>query len=264
AIYSKKSVEQELPDKIVFFYAVYLLLVTGLLGITATGDMFNLYVFLEIASLAAYALIAIGEDGAPLASFRYLIMGTIGACFYLLGVGYLYIVTGSLNMADLSELLPKLYHSKVVLVAFTFFMVGIALKMALFPLHTWLLDAYTYAPSTVSALIAPTMTKVGAYVMIRIMFTVFKPDFSISLFPITSILGWLAVAAILFGSIMALAQSDLKRMLCFVIVAEIGYIAIGVGIANRMAFIGAILHIVNDVFMMACLFLVVGAIVYKT
>lgn len=264
AIYSKKSVEQELPDKIVFFYAVYLLLVTGLLGIIATGDMFNLYVFLEIASLAAYALIAIGEDGAPLASFRYVIMGTIGACFYLLGVGYLYIVTGSLNMADLSELLPKLYHSKVVLVAFTFFMVGIALKMALFPLHTWLLDAYTYAPSTVSALIAPTMTKVGAYVMIRVMFTVFKPDFSISLFPITSILGWLAVAAILFGSIMALAQSDLKRMLCFVIVAEIGYIAIGVGIANRMALIGAILHIVNDVFMMACLFLVVGAIVYKT
>ncbi|UCF72786.1 MAG: monovalent cation/H+ antiporter subunit D family protein [Deltaproteobacteria bacterium] len=262
-VYSKRSVEQELPEKIVFFYTLYLLLATGLFGIVVTGDMFNLYVFLEIASLAGYALIAIGEDGAPLASFRYVIMGTIGACFYLLGVGYLYIATGSLNMADLSQMLPELYDSRVVLVAFTFFMVGLALKMALFPLHTWLPDAYTHAPSTVSALLAPTMTKVGAYVMIRIMFTVFKPDFSISLFPITSILGWLAAAAILFGSIMALAQVDLKRMLCFVVVAEIGYIGIGVGIANRTALIGAILHIVNDVFMMACLFLAVGAIVYK-
>ncbi|GAF92899.1 unnamed protein product, partial [marine sediment metagenome] len=114
AIYSKKSVEQELPEKIVYFYCIFLLQVTGLLGIVVTGDMFNLYVFLEIASLAGYALIAIGEDGAPFASFNYLIFGTIGACFYLLGVGYLYINTGSLNIADLSQILPNLYHSKVV------------------------------------------------------------------------------------------------------------------------------------------------------
>ena len=121
AIYSKRSVEQELPEKIVFFYCIFLLQVTGFLGIVITGDLFNLYVFLEIASLAGYALIAVGEDGAPFASFNYVIFGTIGACFYLLGVGYLYIVTGSLNIADLSQILPNLYHSKVVLVAFAFF-----------------------------------------------------------------------------------------------------------------------------------------------
>ncbi len=263
-ISSKRSVEQELPGKIVYFYCVFLLQVTGFLGIVATGDMFNLYVFLEIASLAGYALIAIGEDGAPFASFNYLIFGTIGACFYLLGVGYLYITTGSLNMADLSRILPDLYHSKVVLVAFAFFLVGVSLKMALFPLHVWLPDAYTYAPSTVSALLAPLMTKVGAYVMIRVMFTVFEPHFSVELIPATTMLGWMAAGAILFGAILALAQDDLKRMLAYILVSEVGYIALGVGLANRNGLTGSILHILNDSFMMLALFLIVGAVMYRS
>jgi multicomponent Na+:H+ antiporter subunit D len=264
-IYSKKSVEQEFPEhKIPTFYTLFLLNITGLLGITITADVFNLYVLLEIASFSAYAIIAMGDRGAAFASFRYVIFGTIGACFYLLGVGHLYIVTGSLNMINLAELLPNLYYSKVVLVGFAFILLGIGIKMAFFPLHTWLPDAYTYAPTAVSALVAPLMTKVGAYAMIRVMFTVFEPNFSIGLFPITTILGWLAAAAILFGSIMALAQSDFKRMLCFVIIAEIGYIVIGIAVANRTGLTGAILHIVNDVFMMACLFSVAGAIIYKT
>ncbi len=264
AVSSKKSVERELPNKTVFFYSLFLLQVTGLLGIVVTGDMFNLYVFLEIASLAGYALIAIGEDGAPFASFNYMIYGTIGACFYLLSVGYLYVVTGSLNMADLSGILPGLYHSKVVLMAFALFFVGVGLKMALVPLHVWLPDAYTYAPSAVSALVAPLMTKVGAYVMIRILFTVFKPSFSTAFLPATVILCWMATTAILFGCILALGQTDLKRMLAYILISEIGYIALGVGLANRAGLTGAILHILNDALMMACLFLVVGAIVYKS
>jgi multicomponent Na+:H+ antiporter subunit D len=264
AVYSKKSIEQELPDKIVTFYTIFLLLVTGLLGIVVTGDVFNLYVFLEIASLAGYALIAIGDDRAPLASFNYVIMGTIGACFYLLGVGYLYIVTGSLNMADLSHLLPELYGSKVVLVAFAFFMVGVAIKMAFFPLHVWLPDAYTNAPSTVSAFVASTMTKVGAYVMIRIMYTVFKPYFSTDILPASSILGWVAAVAMIYGCIMAIAQTDIKRMLSYIIIAEVGYIVMGVSIGNSLGFTGAVLHILNDALMMACLFMVAGAIVFKT
>jgi multicomponent Na+:H+ antiporter subunit D len=263
AISSKRSVERELPERIVYFYCLFLLQVTGLLGIVVTGDLFNLYVFLEIASLAGYALIAIGEDGAPFASFNYMIYGTIGACFYLLSVGYLYVVTGSLNMADLSRILPDLYHSKVVLMAFAFFFVGVGLKMALFPLHVWLPDAYTYAPSAVSALVAPLMTKVGAYVLIRIIFTVFRPSFSMELIPATTILCWVAAMAILFGCILALGQTDLKRMLAYILIAEVGYIAMGVGLANKAGLTGAILHILNDALMMACLFLVVGAIMYK-
>ncbi len=264
AVYSKMSVEKELPEKINQFYTLFLLLVTGLLGILVTGDAFNLFVFLEISSLAGYALIAIGDDRSPLASFNYVIMGTIGACFYLLGVGYLYIATGSLNMADLSGLLPGLYGSKVVIGAFAFLMVGVAIKMAFFPLHKWLPDAYTHAPSAVSAFVASTMTKVGAYVMIRIMFTVFKPYFSIEVIPATAILGWLAVAAMLYGCIRAIAQTDVKRMLSYIIIAEVGYIVMGVSVGNRMGFTGSVLHILNDAFMMACLFLAAGAIEYKT
>ncbi len=264
AIYSRRSVEQELPEKIVYFYTVFLLQVTGFLGIVITGDLFNLYVFLEIGSLAGYALIAIGEDGAPLATFRYIVMGTIGACFYLLGVGYIYISTGSLNMADVQQILPQLYHSKVILTAVAFLLAGIAIKMALFPVHVWLPDAYTKAPSAVSALIAPLMTKISLYVMIRVLFTVFQPHLSIELLPITDIMVWAGVIAILGGAVMALAQTDFKRMLCYVVVAEVGYIVGGVGLANTVAMKGAILHILNDAVMTVGLFTVAGIVTYKT
>lgn len=264
AIYTKKSIEKEHPQKLSYFYTLFLLLFTGLVGIVITGDMFNLYVFLEIASLSAYALICIGEDRAPIAAFRYVVLGTIGACFYLLGVGYLYISTGSLNMQDLVKLLPELYQSKTILVALVLFIIGISIKMGFFPLHVWLPDAYTYAPSSVSSFMAPLMTKVSAYVMIRVLYTVFQPQLSIEMLPITTIISWLAFIAILFGSLMALAQKDFKRMLTYIIVAEVGYIALGIGMANKNGLTGAILHIVNDAFMMACLFFIIGAIYYKT
>ncbi len=264
AIYSKRSVEEELPDKVVYFYTVFLLQVTGFLGIVITGDLFNLYVFLEVGSLAGYALIAVGEDGAPLATFRYIVMGTIGACFYLLGVGYIYVSTGSLNMADLQQILPELYHSKVILTAVAFLLAGLAVKMALFPVHVWLPDAYTKAPSATSALVAPLMTKISLYVMIRVLFTVFKPHLSLELLPVADIMVWAGVIAILGGAIMALAQTDFKRMLCYVVVAEVGYIVGGAGLGNTIGMQGAILHILNDAVMTVGLFTVAGIIVYKT
>ena len=263
AVYSRRSVEEELPGRRVYFYTVFLLQVTGFLGISITGDLFNLYVFLEIASLAGYALIAVGEDGAPLASFRYIVMGTIGACFYVLGMGYIYISTGSLNMGDLRELLPGLYHSRVILTALAFLLAGLAVKMALFPVHVWLPDAYTKAPSAASALIAPLMTKVSLYVMIRVLFTVFRPQLLADLLPVTDIMVWAGFIAICAGAIMALAQTDFKRMLCYVVVAEVGYIFGGMGLANATAMKGAILHILNDAVMTAGLFTVAGIIMYK-
>jgi multicomponent Na+:H+ antiporter subunit D len=224
AVYSKKLVERELPEKTALFWSLFILFITGLLGICVTGDLFNLFVMLEVASLTGYALIAIGEKRALYASFRYIVIGTMGASFYLLGVGYLYIATGSLNMADLSKLLPLIYTSKAVLAGFVFILIGLSIKMALFPLHAWLPDAYTYAPSPVSAVVAPLMTKVMAYVIIRIMFTVFKPDFSVSVIRVTDLMVWLGSLAIIFGAVMALSQNDYKRMLSYVIIAEIGYI----------------------------------------
>ena len=264
AIYAKKSIEKELPDRVILFYSLFLLLFVGLLGIVATGDLFNLYVFFEISALSAYALIAVGDDKAQFASFRYLIIGTIGACFYLLGVGYLYITTGTLNIADLNQLLPNLFHLKTVVAAFSFFMLGIGIKTAIFPLHIWLPDSYTYAPSVVSAYIAPLMTKVGVLVLIRILYVVFGTPFSIELVHADFLLSWIAAIAIIVGCIMALAQSDLKRMLSYIIIAEVGYIILGIGMANKNALIGSILHIVNDAVMMSCLYLIIGAIIFKT
>jgi multicomponent Na+:H+ antiporter subunit D len=261
SIYAKSMIDREIPvAKHAPFYALFLLQITGLFGMTVTGDMFNLYVLLEIASFSAYALIGMGKGAAPFAAFRYMIFGTLGACAYLLGVGYLYMITGSLNMADLSQILVPLYQSPVLFVGFAFLLVGIGVKMALFPVHTWLPDSYTLAPSSVSVLLAPLFTKVGAYVMIRVLFTVFDPSFSTRILPATLVLGWVAVAGIIFSSIMALAQTDLKRMLCYLIITEIGYIVIGVASGNRAGLTGSIFHIVNDMFMMGLLFMVVSAI----
>ena len=262
-IASQKSIAQEFPEKTGPFYTLYVLMVTGLLGIVVTGDAFNLYVLLEIASLTGYGLIAMGEERAPLATLNYVYMGTIGACFYLLGVGYLYIVTGSLNMVDIAGILPALYQSKAVLAAFIICMVGLWLKMALFPLHAWLPNAYTFAPSAASSLIAPLMTKVMVYVMIRLILTVFTPKFAFTSLAVKDPIVWLAVIAIVMGAIFALAERNLKKMLTYIIIAEVGYMVGGAWLGNRAAMTGAILHIVNDALMTLCVFLVVGNIVYK-
>jgi multicomponent Na+:H+ antiporter subunit D len=264
-IYSIESITKELPNKIIPFYSLFLLLVTGLMGMTITGDIFNFYVFLEISSLTAYALIAIGDRGdGVVASFNYLIMGTVAASFILLGIGYLYAVTGSLNMADMQSILPSMYDNKVVLAALAFFMVGFSIKVGLFPLHAWLPDAYTHAPSAASALIAGLMTKVGVYVMIRFMFSVFTPAFVIDITGMTEILTWAAALAIIVGSVLAIAQSDIKRMLAYSSISQIGYILLGVGLANVIGMQGGLLHILNHSLMKCALFLVAGAIFYRT
>jgi multicomponent Na+:H+ antiporter subunit D len=262
-IASKSIVEQEFPEKRGPFYTLYVLLVAGLLGIVVTGDAFNLYVLLEIVALTGYGLVAMGQDRAPLATLNYVYMGTIGACFYLLGIGYLYIMTGSLNMVDIAQLLPPLYQSNAVLAAFTVCMVGVWLKMAFFPLHAWLPNAYTYATSASSSLVAPLVTKVMIYVMIRLMLTVFTPKYAFDTIAAADAIVWLAVIAIVMGGIFALAERDLKKMLTYIIVAEVGYMVGGAWLGNRAGMTGAILHIANDALMTLCVFLVVGNIVYK-
>jgi len=265
AIYSYHVVKAETPDKIPQFYTLYLLLVTGLMGMTITGDAFNLYVLLEISSLTAYALVAMGSRRAAVSSFNYIIMGSIGASFYLLGVGYLYIKTGSLNMLDIQRLLVEnhLYGSQSILVAFIFIMVGIWIKMAFFPLHGWLPNAYTHSPTSTSCLLAPLMTKVSVYIMIRIMFTVFSVDYIFKTLNWSEVVVWFSILAIVAGSIFALSQTELKKMLSYLIVAEVGYMVGGVWLANTMGLTGSIYHILSDALMTSCLFLSAGILVYK-
>ena len=266
AVYSRRSVEAELPDRVALFWSLYLLLITGLLGIIVTGDMFNLFVLLEVVSLSGYALIAIGKGRATLASFRYLILGTIGACFYLIGVGYLYIMTGSLNMEDLRVLLPPLYSSTAIQAAFVFILIGFGIKIALFPLHAWQPDAYTYAPSAVSVIISSAMAKTLIYALIRIIFSVFTLDFITHFLPLFEILRWIAAIAIVAGSLFAIYQHDFKRMLAYSSVANVGYIVLAIGLAplTSLGLTPGLMHILNHAVIKVCMFMVAGAFIYKT
>lgn len=246
----------EMHSKEVPYYSVVMLMLLGFNGIITTGDFFNLFVFLEISSLSVYGLIAMGDRGSAFASFRYLLLGTIGASFYLLGLAFLYMVSGSLNMADLKEIIPLLNDNTILVIALTLMVTGVGIKMAVFPLHGWLPDAYTLASSSTSALIAAIGTKVSAYVMIRILFFVFGVDYITSTFPLTYVLGWLGAAGIIYGSILAIAQKEMKSMLAYSSIAQIGYITVGISMANALGFIGAVLHILNHAFMKGTLFLV--------
>ncbi|MGB8952515.1 MAG: proton-conducting transporter membrane subunit [Candidatus Aminicenantales bacterium] len=259
-IHAQRVVRRELssPAKEIPYYAVALLMMCGFNGIVVTGDFFNLYVWLEISSLSLYGLIAVGSKKSPVAALRYLIMGTIGACFYLLGLGFLFTVSGTLNMADMNKILPFISREPAVIIGLSLMVIGMGIKMALFPLHGWLPDSYTYAPSSSSALMAPIGTKVGAYVLIRILFFIFGVGYVSRKFPVTLILGWLSAAGIIFGSVMAIAQKEMKRMLAYSSVAQVGYIGMGIGLANPLGLIGAVLHVMNHGCMKALLFLVAG------
>jgi len=260
---SKSVADKEFQEKVGAFYALYLLFTTGLFGILITGDAFNLYVLLEIASLTGYALLGIGSGRASLAGLNYVFMGTIGASLYLLGIGCLYLVTGSLNMADIAQILPTIMPSNVVILAFVLCLSGLFIKMALFPLHAWLPNAYTYAPSLVSSLVAPLTTKVMIYAMIRVTLTIFSFDFAFNQIAIRTPVLWLAILAIVIGSLMALSQKRLKKMLAFIVVAEVGYMVGGFWLGNRAGMTGAVLHIINDAAMTLCVFMAAGAIFYK-
>ncbi|MFP6744586.1 MAG: proton-conducting transporter membrane subunit, partial [Alphaproteobacteria bacterium] len=204
ALYSG-VVREVAADRQPLFFTAFLLALTGFLGIIITGDAFNLYVFLEISSLASYTLVAMGSDRRALkAAFQYLILGTIGATFILIGIGLLYMLTGTLNMADLADQLPELSGLRPVRAAFAFIVIGAGIKLALFPLHIWLPNAYTYAPSVVAAFLAATATKVGVYVLARFVFTVFGAEFAFDVMPLGEILRPLALISIIAGSLVAI------------------------------------------------------------
>ena len=260
AIFSFRRVQEDKTEKTPLFYVLYLLLVMGLSGMVITGDAFNLYVLLEVSSLTSYALIAMGKSRrAAVGAFNYIIMGTIGASFYLLGVGYLYLRTGTLNMVEIHHAIQALDGpSSAITVAFVMIIVGLMIKMAFFPLFGWLPNAYSYCPSSTSCVVAPLMTKVGVYVMVRMMLTVFGAEWVFENLQYSQWMVGLAVIAILAGSVMALAQTELKKMFCYIIVAEVGYMVGGAWLANHWGMVGAIYHIMSDAFMTLCMFLAAG------
>jgi multicomponent Na+:H+ antiporter subunit D len=263
--YARASVQREVEnDRIALFYAAFVLCLTGLLGIAITGDIFNVFVFLEISSLSAYALIAMGQDRRALtAAYQYLIMGSVGATFIVIGIGLLYVMTGTLNMMDLAERLPAVASSRTIPVAFAFLAVGVSLKLALFPLHLWLPNAYTFAPSSVTAFIASTATKVAVYMLLRFFFTVFGAAFSFDVMRLDLILMPLAVVAILSMSLVAIYQENGKRMLAYSSVAQIGYMVLGISLASVLGVTAGVLHLFNHAVIKGALFMAMGCVMYR-
>ena len=244
------------------FYSELLLLTAGISGVFVTGDVFNLYVFIEITGLATYALVATGRSpAAALASLKYLLVGTIGASLYLLGVGYLYIATGTLNMADLSTQLQAVgYDSPLVLTGFALLVVGLAVKSALYPLHTWQPGAYAESPDSVTAYISALVSTAAAYALFRLVYAVFTPAFDAAVPFALDALVLLASVSVVVGSVLAVLQSDLKRMLAYSSVAQFGLVIAGFSVANATAVTGGLVHLVGHAVMKAGLFVGVGVL----
>ena len=245
-------------------YSCWLLAQTGLIGIAVTGDAFNIFVFMEISSLASYVAVANGPNRRALtASFKYLVTGTIGATFYLIGVGYLYMMTGTLNLADLSDRLADISDTLPVMIAAGFLVLGLALKAALFPMHAWMPNTYQFAPTPVAIFFAACSTKVALFVMIRYEFWVLLPNLGQQAYFLANLLIPLAVAAFLVGSVVAIFERDLKRMLGYSSVAQIGYIVLAIALASSAGLTAAIVHFLNHALMKAALFTAVAGIMLR-
>lgn len=258
--YARRSVAAEIPEEQHYlFWAAFLLCLCGLLGVTITGDAFNVFVFLEISSLSSYVLIALGRDRRALvAAFQYLIMGTIGATFIVIGIGLLYLLTGTLNIADLAARLSEAPLGRPQLAALAFLSVGISLKLALFPLHLWLPNAYAYAPSVATAFLAATATKVALYLLLRFGYTVFGPSQVFERLPMGQMLLVLSVAAIFLASAVAFFQTDIKRLFAYSSVAQIGLITLGASFATATGMTGGIVHLFNHALTKGGIFLLLG------
>ncbi len=247
------------------FFAAWLLCISGLNGMVVTNDAFNLFVFLEISSLATYVLISCGRDHrALLAAYRYLVMGAVGATFVLLSVGLLYMQTGTLNISDLANRIAEKGADRTIIMALSFFVIGIGIKCALFPLHDWLPNAYNYAPDSVTVLLSGTATKVALYVLLRFLHDLFSADFSILAMPLDWILIVCGVLGMLLAPLIALRESSLKRMFAWSSVAQISYIVVGVGLGTTAGVAAALLHLFNHSIIKAMIFMAVGILIART
>ncbi len=244
--------------------ALLLINLGGLLGFSFTGDLFNLFVFMELFSLSAYALVAYGKQKvAAAASFRYLVMGAFSSLLVLFSIGLLYQLTGTLNMADMAYRLADGVPHRPVVLAFGALALGFMTKAAVFPLHLWLPDAHAAAPSPVSAILSGLVVKMGIVGLIRT-YDIFQGAGGVDLPTFNMGLSTLGAIAIVFGAVLALIQDDIKLMLAYSTVSNIGYIAVGLGLFNESGLTGASIHIFNHAVIKAALFLALGALTFRT
>lgn len=262
-IYGGSVSPHPVGGRVVLYYTLILLLLSGLTGIVFAGDLFNVFVFLEVAALSTCALVGMAGGKALVFAFRYLILASLGATFYLLGVTFIYAATGTLNMADLTQRVPELVASKAVIGGSVFMLIGLGIKMALMPLHGWLPDAYTYAPDAVSPLLASLVTKAALFAWVRILYWGVGTGSEVEIAQILRLLWVLGALAAVVGAFVALIQQDVKRMFAYGGVSHIGLMLIGVGQGNQTGLAGAMFYLINDAVMQATLFVVAGAAIHQ-
>jgi multicomponent Na+:H+ antiporter subunit D len=251
------------------FYALFLLMIAGMNGVVISGDLFNLFVFLEIASIASYALVGFGVESEELeASFKYLVLGCVASAMILLGIAIVYGDTGSLNMADISMFIRTFGFPKSLLFVFALFIMGFGLKAAMVPFHAWLPDAHPSAPAPISAMLSGVLIKaLGIYAIARLFFSVFGVNNMIG-----NIMLVLGVLSMVVGVFLALGQYDIKRQLAYHSISQMGYVMVGLSIGALakspevavLGIVGGIYHAINHATFKTCLFLCSGAIEYGT
>jgi len=243
------------------FYTLFLLMLAGMNGVIVTGDIFNLFVFLEIASISSYALVAFGVEHEELeASFKYVVMGSVASTFILLGIALLYSYTSSLNMADISRTLAQKAGGRLVFFVSALFIMGFGLKAALVPFHAWLPDAHPSAPAPISAMLSGVLIKaLGVYALARIFFNVLGMTAKTS-----SILMVLGAISMVLGGLLALGQEDIKRLFAYSSISQIGYVVLGISMGTTLGILAGLFHLFNHAAFKSLLFLNSGSIEYAT
>jgi multicomponent Na+:H+ antiporter subunit D len=238
------------------YYTLLCLLTIGLMGISLTGDIFNLYVFMEITSIASYALIAFPMKKMSVeGSIKYLIIGSLSSSVILIGIIMLYGLTGTLNMADLAT---KVSAAPEFLAILGVIIAGLATKAALVPLHFWLPDAYSVAPSPISAMLFSVIKGASIYMTMRVVFTIF------GLGGVMWVFIMFGVITMIVGGFMALLQNDIKRLLGYSSISQTGYIFVAIGTGTLLGISGGIFHMINNVLLKSMLFLCFGIVIWHT
>jgi len=254
-----------------YFYALFCLMVAGMNGVVLSGDLFNIFVFLEISVISAYALVAFGVEKNELeASFKYQVLGGLASFLILFGIGFIYWKTKTLNIADIKQVFSSGYDKNFYLFVQILILSGFGLKAAIIPFHAWLPDAHSSAPSPISAMLSGVLIKaVGIYVIIRLFFNMF--DLSEGMSVLITTLGTLSMV---IGVFLAIGQWDIKRLLAYHSISQMGYVVMSVGIGMillsrgvttkiaTLAIAGGIFHLVNHAAFKSLLFLNAGAIEY--
>lgn len=246
------------------YYVLLFILLMSMYGILYTNDLFNTYVFIEILSITTCAIISIKKKKDTYTSaFRYVMMNELGSLSYLFGVALLYMATGFTNIALIGESIQNAYalYPFNIIIALAFMVIGLGIKAAIFPFHIWLPDAHSSAPSTSSAILSAIVIKVYILVFVKVLFRVFQIEI-LNEMNISTILLVLAGLGMIMGSVFAIAQKDVKRMLGYSSVAQMGYILLGIGLLSFDGLRAAFFHILSHGLMKTALFLSVGEIIY--